>query len=324
MAYNNQLSRTDVQPLLPEDVLDSFLVQLVDTSVALTAFRRVPVAQAQTRFPILSALPVAYWVAGDTGLKQTTEMAWGNKYLNVEELAAIAPIPESVLDDLNDAGIDGGFDVWTEIQPTIVAEMARVIDQAVFFGINAPASFPQNVLAAAGAVLPAPGNVHEEGAAQDAGGIQDDLDQTIGLLETQGFDFDGIIANRTLRGKLRRARNTLGDRLDGLNPDLTEYLGQPISYPLRGLWPSGTGAVEAFVGEFSDQFVIGLRRDITVKFLDQAVIQDNTGAIIYNLPQQDMVAMRFTMRVGWQVANQIRFDQPDPTKRYPVAALVTA
>ena len=33
--------------------------------------------------------------------------------------------------------------------------------------------------------------------------------------------------------------------------------------------------------------------------------------------------MRF-VRVGWQVANQIRFDQPDPTKRYPVAALLTA
>ena len=76
---------------------------------------------------------------------------------------------------------------------------------------------------------------------------------------------------------------------------------------MRGLWPAGTGNVEAFVGEFDTQFVIGIRKDITVKFLDQAVIQDNTGAIIYNLPQQDMVAMRFTMRVGWQVANQIRF-----------------
>jgi hypothetical protein len=28
------------------------------------------------------------------------------------------------------------------------------------------------------------------------------------------------------------------------------------------------------------------------------------------------------MRVGWQVANQIRYDQPDPTKRYPVVALL--
>ena len=90
---------------------------------------------------------------------------------------------------------------------------------------------------------------------------------------------------------------------------------------MRGLWPTAAGgtSVEAFVGEFESQFAIGIRKDITVKFLDQAVIQDNTGAIIYNLPQQDMVAMRFTLRVGWQVANQIRFDQPVTANRYPAA-----
>ena len=319
MAYNNQLSRTDVAPLIPEDVLDTFLTELSDTSVALTSFQNVPVAQSQTRFPILSALPVAYWVAGDTGLKQTTEVAWGNKYLNVEELAVIAPIPETVLDDLADAGLGGGIDVWGQIQPTVVAVMARALDDAIFFGVNAPASFPTNVAAAAAAA----GNTHTEGAAQDAGGIQDDLDQTIGLLEADGYDFDRIIAARSLRGKLRRARNTLGDRLDGLSPDLSEYLGEPISYPMRGLWPTAAGGTspEAFVGEFQSQFVIGLRRDIQMKFLDQAVIQDNTGAIIYNLPQQDMVAMRFTMRVGWQVANQINFDQPTAANRYPAAVM---
>jgi HK97 family phage major capsid protein len=319
MAYNNQLSRTDIAPLIPEDVLDTFLSDLAAESVALTRFRKVPVAQSQTRFPILSALPVAYWVTGDTGLKQTTELAWGNKFLNVEELAVIAPIPERVLDDLADAGVAGGFDVWTEIQPSIVAVMARTLDQAVFFGTNAPASFPQNILAAATAA----GNEHTEGAAQAAGGIQDDLDQTIGLLEADGFDMDGIVAARTLRGKLRRARNTLGDRLDGLNPDLTEYLGEPITYPMRGLWPTATGGVspEAFVGQWSDQFVIGIRRDISMKLLDQAVITDNTNAVIWNLPQQDMVAMRFTLRCGWQVANVINWDQPTTANRYPVAVM---
>jgi HK97 family phage major capsid protein len=324
MAYNNQLSRADIAPLIPEDVADTFLTDLTDTSVAMTRFRQVPVAQGQTRFPVMSALPIAYWVAGDTGLKQTTELAWGNKYLNVEELAAIAPIPEMVLDDLADAGIGGGIDVWEEIRPTVVAELARVLDQAVFFGTNAPSSFPTNILGACQAVLPT-ANTHTEGAAVASGGIQDDIDQCIGMLEPQGYDFDGIVAARTLRGKLRRARTTYGERLEGLNPDLTEYLGEPLSYPMRGLWPTATGGVspEAFVGQW-DQFVVGVRKDITIKILDQAVIQDNTGAIVYNLAQQDMVAARFTLRVGWQVANTIRFDQPDPTKRYPVAALMLA
>jgi HK97 family phage major capsid protein len=59
----------------------------------------VPVGRAQVRFPVLSALPVAYWVNGDTGLKQTTEVNWTNKYLNIEEIAAIVPVPDNVVAD---------------------------------------------------------------------------------------------------------------------------------------------------------------------------------------------------------------------------------
>jgi HK97 family phage major capsid protein len=291
------------------------LVALTDESAALQRFRRVPVSAAQVRFPILSALPMAYWVSGDTGVKQTTEMAWGNKYLNIEEIACVCPIPENVLDDVLDAG---NIDVWGELQPADTAEIARTLDAAVFFGINAPGTFPTNVAAAAAAA----GNTHTEGAAVAAGGIQDDIDVVQGLVETDGYDADGIVSARTLRGKLRRLRNTLGDRASGTDPAITEYNGLPISYPMRGQWPTATGSPEAFVGEFNSQFVIGVRRDITMKLLDQAVITDNTGAIVYNLPQQDMVAMRFTFRAGWQVANPINWDQPVEASRYPVGVLV--
>ena len=61
-----------------------------------------------------------------------------------------------------------------------------------------------------------------------------------------------------------------------------------------------------------------------MKVLDQAVIQDNLGAIIYNLAQQDMVATRCTFRVGWQVSNPINYDQPTEASRYPAGRLITA
>jgi hypothetical protein len=66
---------------------------------------------------------------------------------------------------------------------------------------------------------------------------------------------------------------------------------------------------------------MGIRKDISWKLLDQAVIQDNTGAIVYNLAQQDMVAMRMTMRAGWQVSNAINYDQAVEASRYPAAVL---
>jgi hypothetical protein len=90
---------------------------------------------------------------------------------------------------------------------------------------------------------------------------------------------------------------------------------------MRGLWPAGSGGVYSLVGDWS-QFVVGVRQDITMKILDQAVITDNTGAIIYNLPQQDMTAIRLTFRVGWQVANIINYDQPTEGSRYPVARIL--
>jgi integrase len=37
--------------------------------------------------------------------------------------------------------------------------------------------------------------------------------------------------------------------------------------------------------------VIGVRQDLTFKLLDQAVLTDAGGLVVYNLPQQDMLAM---------------------------------
>jgi hypothetical protein len=97
--------------------------------------------------------------------------------------------------------------------------------------------------------------------------------------------------------------------------------GEDIAYPMRGLWPGTSGTPRLFGGDWN-QFVIGVRQDITMKILDQAVIQDNTGAIVYNLPQQDMTAIRLTFRIGWQVSNTINNDQPTESSRYPVGSLL--
>lgn len=315
MPYDNLTSRTDTQALVPEEVSRDMLGRVSkETSATLQMFRRVPVARNQVRFPILSALPIAYFVNGDTGLKQTTEMAWSNKYLNVEELACIVPLPDNVASDIESAGID----VWAEIRPEIEVAIGRTLDAAVFFGTNAPASWPTNVNAATLAA----GNTVTEGATTAEGGIQDDLDELIGLVEDDGYDASGIVAARSLKGKLRRARDTQGRRLDGINADITEYSGMPIAYPMRGLFPTGSGGTRAFVGDFADDFVVGVRQDISFKVFDTGVIQNGSGDIVYNLLQQDMVAARFTFRVAWQVSNRINFDQPTEGSRYPVGRLV--
>lgn len=316
MPYANQITRAKAAPLVTEEVSRAMLGRgggVEANSAVLQMFRRVPVSHSQVRFPILSALPLAYWVSGDTGLKQTTEAAWANKFLNIEELACIVPVPENVLDDQD-------FDLWGEIQPEIEIAIGRALDAAVLFGTNAPGTFPAAVAVAALAA----GNSVTEGATAAQGGISDDLDQLIGLIETDGFDPTGIMAARSLRGKLRRARNTLGDRLSNVDGKITEYDGLPISTPARGLFPVGGSGLStrAIVGDFANEFVVGVRSDITLKILDQAVITDAGGLVVVNLPQQDMIALRVTFRVGWQVSNRINFDQPTEANRYPAGQLI--
>lgn len=315
MPYNNVISRTDAAALIPEEVARDMIRRATDDSAALRFFRRVPVSRAQVRFPVLSALPTAYWVNGDTGVKQTTEVNWTNKYLNIEELATIMPVPDNVI-------ADAEINIWDESMPYLVEAFYRALDAAVFFGVNAPGSFPQNISAAAAAA----GNTVTEAATAAQGGEFGDIDNVLATLDADGFEPTGVVAATTLKGRLRAARNTQGDRLDAarINGQLTELDGMPIAYPMRGLWPSGGGAgtnVRALVGDWS-QFVIAVRDDISVKVLDQAVITDNTNTIIYNLPQQDMQALRITFRVGWQVSNLINYDQSVEANRYPVARLM--
>lgn len=316
MPYNTAVTRSDAQALMPEEVSKVMLKKLTEESAAMRLFRSIPVARNAIRFPIISALPVAYWVSGDTGLKQTTKMAWDNKFMNIEEIATILPVPENVADD-----IEG--DVWDSAEPLVREAIHRTLDLAVFFGINAPSSFPTNILAATIAA----GNTVTEGTATAAqGGYMGDIDNLIGAVEEDGYDVDGFVAARAVRRKFRAARDTQGRKNDPgrLSGDLNELDGSPVAYPMRGLWSTTGGAgtnVRMFAGQW-DQFVIGVRQDIEMKFLDQAVIQDNTGAIVYNLPQQDMIAYRLKFRVGWQVANTLNNDNPDVNTRYPVAAMV--
>jgi len=297
---------------MPEEVSDDFLSGLQSTSAALEMFTEIPVARAQVRFPILSALPIAYWVAGDTGLKQTSQVSWSNKFMNIEEIAVIAPIPENVIDD-------SAVPIWSQVMPLCKQAAGRLLDAAVFFGANAPASFPQNVVANASAA----GNTVTIGTnAAATGGIVGDHSDMLAAIEADGFDPTKGVAARTLRGRARQARNTYGERYAEVTTSATSVDIDTVSYefPMRGLWPTGAGTVQAIAIDDS-QFVIGLRKDVTWKLLDQAVIQDNTGAIIYNLPQQDMVALRLTMRVGWQVANVINYDNPVASTRYPAGIL---
>lgn len=71
------------EALIHEQVVNSIMQDSPKQSVVMQLGRRLPnMTSNQTRVPVLSMLPMAYWVNGETGFKQTTNQAWENVYLN--------------------------------------------------------------------------------------------------------------------------------------------------------------------------------------------------------------------------------------------------
>ena len=103
MSY---IERSDVSGLIPEPVAKEIFQGVVENSAVLRMGRKLPNMTAKTlSINVLDMLPLAYWVDGDTGFKQTSSQAWEKKKLYAEELAVIIPIPEAVLADAN-------YDIW--------------------------------------------------------------------------------------------------------------------------------------------------------------------------------------------------------------------
>ena len=102
--------------------------------------KRLPnMSSNTTRMRVLDMLPTAYWVNGDTGMKQTSQMAWDNVYLTAAELAVIVPIPDSVRDDAS-------VDLYGEIKPRVIEAISQCVDAATFFGVNRPAEWQNDIV----------------------------------------------------------------------------------------------------------------------------------------------------------------------------------
>lgn len=312
MGYNSLIDRTGADALIPPDVSREITQGVPEQSAVMRLARRLPnMPTNQRRMPVLSSLISAYFVTGDTGLKQTSQAAWSNKFINANELAVIVPIPENVLDDTN-------YDVWGEIKPRIIEAMGIAFDQAVLYGTNAPNDWPTNVVA--GAV--AAGNSVTSGTNPD---LYDDImgtSGTIAKVEADGFMVTGHVGAMTMRSRMRGLRDANGVPLFNRTPQSPtpyELDGAPVEFPLNG----AVDATQALLisGDYK-QLVYSMRQDITYKMLSEAVIQDQSGNILYNLAQQDMVALRAVIRLGWQLPNPINRLQTVEANRYPFSVLL--
>jgi HK97 family phage major capsid protein len=327
MPFNSLVDRTDSAPLVSEEVVGAFLNEVAGVNPLMQMARRLPnMNKKQNRLPVWQTLPTAYFVSGDTGLKQTSEVSWANKYIDAEELAVIVPIPESVLDDSD-------YDIWAQVKPELLRAFSLAITGAVLYGTNIPATWTTN-LGAAGIVAGSTAASHTISAAAYTDLYEAILGETAAgvdglfmLTEADGFMVSGCMCDVSMKGKLRNVRDSNGQPIfktamqgTGSMQSATRYEldGCPCVFPDDGSIVSASSLVVS--GAWS-QLVYSMRQDITWKVLDQAVIQDAAGNIVYNLAQQDMVALRGVMRLGFALPNPINRLNPTAATRYPFSVL---
>lgn len=296
------ISRTDVDSLIEVQVANEIFEGVIKDSKALSMFRRLPnMTSDKTKLRVLDSLPVAYFVDESTnnGRKNTTKMAWDKKYINAAELAVIVPIKENVLND-------SSIDIWSEVRPRIVEAFAKKIDNAMFFGVDKPSDWRTGLVPS---VIAAGAEVNETGR------LYSDINDVMTKVEESGYEVNGILGGVGLKGKFRMMTDTTGQPLN-----TTEIGSVRREFMDNGVWDKTTSTLIA--GDFS-QAVYAIRQDVTYKILDQAVIQDTDGSILYNLAQDDMVALRVVMRLGWEIPNPVNALNETAT-RFPFASLKPA
>lgn len=304
------ISRDDLATIIQEEYANELLATAVSNSVALQAFRRVDMGTKTINMPVLATLPEAGWVSESAteseGVKPTAQVTWGNKQLVAEEIAVIVPVHENAIDDATTAVLD-------EITRQGGAAIGRKLDGAVLFGDDKPVSWTSDDLytAATGAGQ----EVTISATLGDTDDLAGAIFQAAGFVDEAGWEPSDVLAPRGLRYRLANLRNADGTPI--FLPSLSSMPGSVDSIAgLDANWASGLvwdrSRAEAMVVDAS-RVIIGVRQDITVKFLDQATV----GGI--NLAERDMVALRFKARYAY-VLGATRTDEG--ADMVPVAAVI--
>ena len=238
----NITNRADAESIIREQVASNIFQDAPKHSVFLSMAKKLPkMTSNQTRMRVLDFLPTAYWVNGDTGMKQTTRQAWDNVFINAGELAVIVPISDAVLSDAE-------FDIFGEVTPRVMEAIGQKVDAAVIFGDNRPAEWGLDIISrarqAGNNVSPVTGKDYYDLILGENG--------VFAKVEDDGYGVTGALAPMNFKSKLRGLRDTTGQPIFKSNmQDVARYSldGAPITFPENGAFYANIA--QLVVGDFS-------------------------------------------------------------------------
>lgn len=293
--------------VLPVEYGREIIRGLISRSKALELGRALPNMRGKTyKLNVNSYLPVAGWVKNsqatpnaegtEINRKPVSTYAFQGIDLVAEELAVIVPISENTLADVEDFGIE----LAAELQEQVIGAFQEAIDSAVFFGVGTPwgtqSGFPVSGGLVGGAEA-AEATVEWDG--QGGASFYQAINDAMTLVEKSGYLPNAIIGGPSINSAFRGSITDLGVNVT----DQGEIGRLARHVDLTGGFDESTAF--AVVGDFR-YLVYSFREEISMKLLTESSIYDpNTGALVYALAQQDMVALRFKMRLGFALPNPV-------------------
>ena len=298
---------TNKSVVLPVEYGREIIRGLVGRSKALELGRRLPDMRGKTyKLNVNSYLPVAGWVKNtqSTPNAEGTEInrkpvgtyAFEGIDLVAEELAVIVPISENTLEDVEDFGIE----LAAELQEQVIGAFQEAIDSAVFFGVGAPWGVQSGFPVSGGLVAGATGaSAVVSWNGQGGTSFYEAINDAMTLVEKSGYLPNAILGGPSINSAFRGAITTLGVNVT----DQGEIGALARHIDLTGGFNESTAF--AIVGDFR-YLVYSFREEMAMKLLTESSIYDpNTGALLYALAQQDMIALRFVMRLGFALPNPV-------------------
>ena len=289
--YNDILGRADLTDVqLPDQISNEIIQEAPQASLVMNQARKVAMTSKKYKQSVLAGLPKAYFVDGDNGLKQTTDFSFKQVDMTAEEIAAIVPIPDSLVDDSN-------IPLWNQVKPLLTEAIGALVDEATLIGTSKPTTWPDALI---------PGAKTAKQTVENAGDLGVAIAKLGESMAANGVAPTGFLGRPGLNWNLVGLRDTTGQPIytpgnPAANTPANLY-GYQLVESRNGVWNAQDA--ELLAVDWNKVF-IGIRQDVTFDLFSEGVISDANGKVILNLMQQDTKALRVVFRVGYQVMSPV-------------------
>lgn len=287
MAY----LKDELQGFVPVEQATDIMKDVARGSSLLRLSKVISMESDTKKIPVMVEGPGAYWVGEGERIK-TSKAGWIYPELKVKKLAVIVPTTKEKLNDTTVA-------VFEELKEPIGEAFYQAIDAAGFFGTNSP--FASNIMKS----IEKCGNKVELDT-NGTGKLDLDVSDAMATIEEAGYDVNGFAAKVGIKNSLRKLRDANGNQLfaDGVNGK--EFYSLPIEFSRNGAWDKTKAEI---IGADWDKSIVGIRAELEYEILKEATLQDTlwTDGKPLSLAEQDMIAIKATMRIAYLVIKDEAF-----------------